>query len=497
MPLDKFGLPFLYPTAKTAGVSGSGTPFFWQQANDITNDQYVGGSTDLISNINTTTGEFQMNYAGSDSWTIRKDPSFDNTNSIGGCGMDFTATENRGYGWKADQPRNVELKMLLKVINDGDDAGLSIGGPTGRHSDSGCCSGFGYMFNTFLQSNPVKFRFRKEMYHVNYDDDPKTGQWTHPSANFNLVNINRFIGLAYCRYNKKDGRGAGKDSVIVEAWINPDPATNINNWIMMKRTEDDGGWGDGGDSCNGSSSQVGTWSNGQFRIKSVDGVVIKFKNASLREIDPTLSFDDDPNIPPEPPSSGTTTLHGTYKVMWDVNTVRTSSACAGTGGGGGGGSAIFYTIPTSSDKELSNVAASPFNNRTAVGEYAVNSSSILVGKIIKQADVPLKKVGTPGATPTIKVKIFSGAGALIYTSPTEIDPTTLTTSFVKKTFDLSTNTRVMVSGDAIEVEYTGTSSSNYIMSSYNSDTVPNTANFNWEGAFDAKPTREWAADLWE
>ena len=119
--------------------------------------------------------------------------------------MNFSDCAQRGYGWKADQPRDIELKMLLKVIDPGPDQCLSLGSSTGRHSGDGCCSGFNYMFNIFLGEDPVKFRFRKEMWHVNYDDDPKTGQWTHADANFRLEDVNdRWIGFAFCRYDLKD-----------------------------------------------------------------------------------------------------------------------------------------------------------------------------------------------------------------------------------------------------------------------------------------------------
>jgi hypothetical protein len=499
LPVDKWGLPFLYPTKKTAGVSGSGTGWFWQQEDDITEDPIVGGSTDLISDINTSTGEFTMNYGDSDSWTIRKDPSFDDTNSIGGCDMDFAATEARGYGWKADQPRDIELKLLLEVLDAPTDDGLSLGGPTGRHSDDGCCSGFAYMFNIEVYREPtVIFRFRKEMWHVNYDTDPETGEFTHPSANFSLVDLGRYVGFAYCRYNVKDGRGPGQDSVVVEGWINPDPDSNKNNWILLKRKEDKGGWGDGGTQCNGDETQVGTWSNGQFRIKS-SNTTIRFKNASLREIDPTLSFDDIPETPEDPPDSQTSTVQGSFKIQWDVNTIR-SSACAGTGTGGGAGTGAgtFYSVYTDqgvdSDRELSN--STTFQNRKRIVMSPANSSSVFIGKIPEQLDIPLKKVGTP-TTPNINAKIWSSSGSVIYTSPTNLDPATLTTSYVKKTFDFSTNTHALVVGDRIGVEWTGTSDASYVVASYKGTSYPNTNYYQYEGSTWESKTRRLVMDVWE
>ncbi len=501
MPLDKFGLPFLYPTKKTAGVSGSGTGFFWQQENDIRNDDHVG-SLDDVSNVNTTTGEFQIDYGSSDSWVIWPDPSFENSNSIGGCDMDFAASANRGYGWKAIQPRDIELKMLIKVI-DGNNEGLSLGSGTGKHSGDGCCSGFNYMFNIFLSDDPVKFRFRKEMWHVNYDDDPKTGQWTDTTnANFQLEDVNdRWVGFAFCRYDLKDFVSNGQDGVACEAWINPDADDDPTNWIMMKRTIDTGGWGDGGSDCNGEDDQIGTWSNGAFRIKSDSGVVIKFKNCSLREIDPTLSFDDDPEDPGpvDPPTSGTTTVQGLLTFQQDINTIRGASQCAGTGlgGGGGSGNTIFFTKTADFDKELSN--SSTWSYRIRVAEQVVTTSSIFNGKLVKQLDIWLKKVGTP-TTPNVKAKIWNSSGNIVYESATALDPSTLSTSYTKNAFDFSDNTHVMVPGDRIGVEWTGTSASSYVVAGYQDD--PNTASVynSWhidEANWSDVVTRDFACDAWE
>jgi hypothetical protein len=39
---DKWGIPFFYPTASNAGISGKGSGFFWQQNNDIFVDHRSG-----------------------------------------------------------------------------------------------------------------------------------------------------------------------------------------------------------------------------------------------------------------------------------------------------------------------------------------------------------------------------------------------------------------------------------------------------------------------
>ena len=507
MPTDKWSIPFIYPTALHAGITGTGTAFFWQQANDIFDDNEsgmvrLGKEHDDVQVINSSTGEWEFPY-----------------------------------------------------LADGD--GLSVSGPTGHHSggETHGCQGFTYMCDGNFDANPPSFRFRKETYHVQYNNDPQTGVWTSPFATGPVAN--NWKGVKWIRYNKKDGRSAGKDSVICEYWWNDAPGTDIKNWKMLKRTEDKGegisNWGVAA-TCDGDAYQVGTWSNIQFRFKSsssdfslhplipegeddpnvhsIGGEDMSFadsenrgygkradmprdiemtclfkwdaggdgkchfKNISLREIDPTLAFDDDQSTPPpgEEPTN-TQTIQGKIKFLWDLNTSRVS-ACAGTGGGGGaGGSTKFYTVTGTSDKELSD--SSTFQNRTAIEMSPANSSSVFTGKLVKQIDIPLKKVGTPGASPVINMKIWNSAGGVVYTSTTNLDPSTLTTSYVTKTFDFSSNTHALVVGDYIGVSYTGTSDTSYVVAGYTGTSTANTNYYQYEGGVLDPKTRSLGMDVWE
>jgi hypothetical protein len=515
MPTDKWGIPFFYPTKATAGLSGTGQGFFWEQSNDVTKDDDFTGNCMLrigkehdssdYDVINTTTGEwtFPFNFDGSD--------------------------------------------------------GLSLSGPTGHHTggETHGCQGFTYMINVSLEDSPPQFRFRKETYHVQYDNHPE-GLWTHPEAPDQIVGGGWF-GYGWVAYNKKDGRGPGKDSRVCECWWNNNPDGDITNWKMLKRVEDKGAgvtnWGVPA-TCDGEAYQVGTWSNIQFRFKvdasdfslhplkpecdgtkinSIGGEDMSFsdcenrgygyridmprdiemkclfkfedtsgvchlKNVSIREIDPTASFDDNQNSgnPPDEQPPEPTTVQGSFKLQWNDNSIG-ASACAGTGTGGGGGTgnSIFYTVPNGGDanaKELSTA----FQNRSAIGEIVQSSASIFAGKKPRQIDVWLKKVGTPAASPTVTIKIYNNLGVLVFTSA-GLDPSTLTTSFAKYSFDLSGNTYIMQTDASIEVSYNTSSASNYVMATYSNDTYPNTAYFNYEGSWppDIKTSREWSCDIWE
>jgi hypothetical protein len=317
------------------------------------------------------------------------------------------------------------------------------------------------MCDADFEDSPPTFRFRKEMYHSKYSTH-SSGDWTNSKVD-NNISSSKWYGFGWVRYNKKDGRGPGKDSVICEAWWNNDPVNKLKDgWFMLRRIEDKGGWGTDGDSCDGANDQVGTWSNIQFRFKSAasdfslhplkpefeDGPVIhsiggedmdfeaserrgygyredmprdiemkclfkwngggagkcRFKNISLREIDPTKSFDDTPDSPDSGEQPGETQIiQGKFKLMWDHNTDRVSD-CAGVGAGGFGGSAIFYNV-TVIDEDRHLCDHIDHLNRTKIGQKVASSTTPFAGKIVKQLDVYLKKQGSP--TSTIAAKIWN------------------------------------------------------------------------------------------
>ena len=500
MPVDRWGLKFLYPTKKTAGITNAGTGFFWEQSDDIEKDSYFSGEGHVT---NSSGGQFTMSTSGPDAVQIAKNDCCAQT-EIGGCSMDFAKSAQRGYSYKADDPRDIELTILVKYVSSGSDNGFAIEGPTGGHSSSGCCSGNCYKADIQYRPSTPLFRFRKEMWHVDNTDDPTTGASnTHAKFNFQLLGHSTFVGFKWVRYNVPNGALAGHnttDSVKLELWGNIHPDTDPTDWFKVLETEDKGGWGSSGGQCNGDKDQIGSFSAPKFRLKSNDSSgEFQFKHISLREIDPFASFDDTPQTPdPGEEPTGTQTISLKYKLQWDINTSRVQSLCAGAGGGGGGGSGAtsFYDVAAVNDKELSN--SSTFQNRTGVVEQLTSSGGIMSGKKLIQLDVPLKKAGTPGASPTVGAKIISSSGADIYVSPTTFDPSTFSTSFVYKTFDFSANTHTFVTGDCVGVFYTGTSSSNYVICGYtDGDTVTNCGYCNFEsGALDAK-TREFACRMWE
>jgi hypothetical protein len=449
MPEDQWGHPHIYPS-KSGG-------FTYEQSNNILDDDHFNGEGDVTEESN---GEWTFETDGPTSVQIFKNS--DSAQSIGGCDMDFGDTVTRGYGYKSDDPRDIEITLEIKFQEAGSDNGFAIEGPTGRHSGDGCCQGFAYKIDIQFQEDPTKFRFRKEMWHVSNHNDPKTGEFTSPDFDFLLLGHSDWVGFKYIHYVKKDGASSGhntKDSVVLELWGNPDPDSDKQNWKLLKRTEDRGGWGNDGDQCNGDDDQIGAWSNSNFRLKSnTEGGQFRLRRLSLREIDPTKDFDDSPDDPgTNPPSEqpGTTrTVQGIFKLQRDINSIR-SNPCSLTGD-----KSFFNWISDADEHNLADADVSDSIKR--LGQRAANINSSLVGKVPSKFDVKLRKVGTPGASPTVNATIRTSSNVLKYTSPTAVDPSSLTTSLATTTFDFSTNTYALQTGDKICVEYEGTSDSNYV-----------------------------------
>jgi len=268
--IDKFGIPYFHKSKPNGYVLEQGSDPANQEGFDhIDADFTVSGNVITMKPNGPTSFGVGRN--------IRKFKD-----SIGGCLMNFAETTQRGYACFPDDVRDIEFKCIMSVKGIGSH-GLSISTCTGHHDDgpNGVCSqGFSYMFTIDdVQANPVKFKFKKEMYHVSYHDSPE-GTFTHPSANFK-IDGRGFVGLGVCRYNRGD-------RVVLEGWFNPNPEQDLKNWIMIKRIEDfkGKGWGNDGDKCPGGyKDQIGLWSGPQNRLKTnaTQGTV-DFKCISFREI---------------------------------------------------------------------------------------------------------------------------------------------------------------------------------------------------------------------
>lgn len=95
------------------------------------------------------------------------------------------------------------------------------------------------------------------------------------------------------------------------------------------------------------------------------------------------------------------------------------------------------------------------------GELVNSASSILIGAVITQVDVFLKKTGSP--TGNMSVLIRDSSDAIKATFTTTFDVSTLTTSWSTYSFQSLTNTYALVNGDRILLEYSGGDGSNNVL----------------------------------
>ncbi len=450
LPNDELGSKMIYPTSTRSGIAKS---FFmkdgWDDSPRARLDEKVSG--------NNTDG-----YKLDDNSKVRISFSADSKDTDIGCDNDFTASAKRGYVYKSNDWKNVELTVYFKVSNWSPiDNYIVMKGPTGEHhSDSHCCSGSSYN-GYFLHDNPTSTEFAKEMYHVNYD---RRGTKKIPGINYSILGHGWF-GAKWVHYISAD-----KSSAVSEIWYNGDG--NGQNWILANKTTDTGGWNDGGDSCNGKKDQILLWGNARMMIRwdFRGGSDIKFKKLSIREIDPFAQFNENPVDPNNPGTNTPTvsTIISNLKLQWHVN-YYDGNLCAGLG-------AIKAFEETTQDVAIALINNSTEDYRTRAACYCVNSSSQI--KCTPVAfDIPLSRNSSTSAS-LVSAKIWSSNNTVRYTSPTTYAQSSLPAypSYAIKSFDFSSNTYEIQPTDKIGIEYLDTTTGEevYHYRDLNSSTDTNT-----------------------
>jgi len=200
-----------------------------------------------------------------------------------------------------------------------------------------------------------------------------------------------------------------------------------------------------------------------------------------------------PGTPTTPPSI--TTFTASLKLQWHINYDD------GVGCGVGGLQTVYSNSTPDQPAAMSDTAK--WDNQIRVAEKVISSSSPLRNIVIKQVAVPMKRVGSPGSTPLITLKIWTGT-TVKYTSGTTIDPSTLDTDYPDdlgsySTFDCSDNTYIMQTGDRVGVEYLGTSEDNYVKCSWRATTSggPNYESEYELGSWHDKSGRDMIMIVWK
>lgn len=455
---DKFGIPMWY-ASKPGG-------FFYESSDDPTDDDaFEAGDETKSSGNNTVT----MKPNGPTNFHIGKNvKGF--KDSIGGCGMKFPDAAGRGYAYKKDDVRDMEIKGVFKF--DIGSNGFSISVCTGHHASGGnaCCQGHAYMVTVEPSESPYSFRFRKEMWHVSYHDSPE-GDFT--SNEFDVNKDNVWVGLGLVRYNKKVNNDPEDDQVVLELWANPDPESEIKNWHRLKTIVDKkgNGWGNDGDECDGDKDQVLTWSGPKNRFKTnADSGTVQAKMLSMREIDPLGTVDPGGGtggggevggggIAPEPPNPPTVgTIFRDWIMPYNIITFPDDACKSGTDTGT---LTPFYNV-------IDNGSSSNLHrDRYRVCMVANGSASKFVGKKPRRVRMWLSTSGTApdGEVTAVLRKNNTDEVAVTFAltavdgvpTPPPLNAMALTSTKSQYTFENLTSTYTWQVGDRLCVEYSGNS----------------------------------------
>ncbi len=184
---------------------------------------------------------------------------------------DYSRLAQTGYFYKPTDWKNVEITIYVKVLSaSGGGDEISLVSRSVRHSNNvhEGCGGSSYHNNIDFTNG--KFKFKKEMWHVNYDIKPYSGITIGST-------MDKWIGFKGIVYNLPDG------SVKLESYVDKD---NNNNWQKATEMVDKANWGDDMTHCNGKSDGAAvTWGSPMIIFKS-NGVTYDFKKFSVRAIVP-------------------------------------------------------------------------------------------------------------------------------------------------------------------------------------------------------------------
>lgn len=410
----------------------------------------------------------------------------------------------------------------------------SRAGFKGEDTDSKCCASYGYGGAAYWgtsASNKGKVALYKE-------------EWKGSITFLNKISqsaidtfYQKWFGLKKVIYNKEVN---GVIQVHIELYISPsDQPRDYQNWVRVYAATDyvGRGWTNGGNECGGKKDQPITWSS-FFTILGWNGAdKIRFKNFTIREIDPNGTFGEDPEPPPseeppedpdppidpenpEPPIICPNNFHEENGICVPDNvppippdtlppatpttiikrlTLRreivNSSLCScdgiptsitepptgggGSGGGGGGGSNTLVTIynvaPGTGFAKLAKVANnSDFYLR--FGQGITKTVSPLIGKRVGRIEIRIAEYQNPrnGTDAGVRCRIRKSSDDSIAVEFPQIAlEEDILNTGVLFIFEKLDNTYQLAYNDKILFEYDGGNSNNYIKI-FRVENAPNT-----------------------
>jgi hypothetical protein len=275
------------PPPSTGGDGGSGDNTGAGDAVKMIYPTLSGGETWFFNPTNPDDGQFDRNGAqitknGDGSWHLKPGttrmlaftkssgfPSDEVRSSL--PTYDYSRLAQTGYFYKPTDWKNIEITIYVKVLStSGGGDEISLVSRSVRHSTNvhEGCGGSSYHNNIDFTNG--KFKFKKEMWHVNYDIKPYSGITIGST-------MNKWIGFKGIVYNLPDG------SVKLESYVDKD---NNNNWQKATELVDKGNWGDDMTHCDARTNGAAiTWGSPMTIFKS-NGVTYDFKKFSVRQIVP-------------------------------------------------------------------------------------------------------------------------------------------------------------------------------------------------------------------
>jgi hypothetical protein len=314
MPNDIYGIKKLYPSSTTR-------PFEFvlpMHRNNIESANFVNSF--LGTDINVM--EFHDSNGVIHYWEVENeeedDPNVELYISVPGvvdsfdldCDLDFEEAEHRGSSRMASKEwlnteTTLHVYMDSLVSRNGqiwieNRAGFKA--YKNAKEESKCCGGYGYGVDVFATSGDNQYngliQFHKEEWFRSW----KLRNIVRHAVHSNYYQ--KWIGIKFLTYNKKQANG--QISVEVEVYLSPsDQPEDYQTWILVSHTSDSLAtpWTAGGQECGGSTNQPITWASPFTILGWLSLNLVRFKNLTVREIDPTGTFGEDPEPPPteEPP----------------------------------------------------------------------------------------------------------------------------------------------------------------------------------------------------
>jgi hypothetical protein len=260
---DKFGVLEIYPTA-----SGGQTWFFnpMAPADGQFDENGAGITKNSDGSWHVEPGTTRMLAFTKNSGILSDDVRGNLTT------YDYSELAKTGYWYAPQDWKNVEITGYFKVTNIMKSGGeeISVVSRGIRHDDDvyDGCGGASYHNNIDVEKG--QFRFKKEMYHVNYDTSPHTG------INISSV-MNKWFGFKGIVYNLPDG------NIKLETFVDKD---NNNHWEKAAEMIDKGDWGDDMIHCNAPTpGEKITWGSPEIIYKTNEKA-FDFQKLSVREIIP-------------------------------------------------------------------------------------------------------------------------------------------------------------------------------------------------------------------